>query len=99
MRYNITKSDVTENKKVLEFFCRGIDSNDAVNILFELHGSECCRMFQDVSEIVSDSDNMLYFEVIKNTRIFRYEIEVDAFQLFELLRPVKVNELLTINKN
>lgn len=99
MRYNVTKSDVTDRKKVLEFFGRSIDNNEAVNILFELHGSECCRMFQDVYEIVTDSDNMLYFEVINNTRIFRYEIEVDAFQLFEFLKPVKVNELLTISKN
>ena len=87
MRYNITKSDVTSKKKVLEFFGRGLSENDAVNILFEQHGLECCKLFQDVSEIIVDNGNMIYFEVINNTRIFRYEIEVDAFSIFSVFRP------------
>ena len=87
MRYNVTKSDVTENKKVLEFFGRGIDNNEAVNILLVLHGSECCRMFQDVSDIFIDDDNVVYFEVINNKRKYRYEIEVDTFSVFSVFRP------------
>ena len=87
MKYNITKSDVTTKKQVLKFLGRGLSENDAVNILFEQHGMECCKLFQDVSEIMVDSDSMIYFEVMNNMRIFRYELEVDAFSAFNVFRP------------
>ena len=82
MKYNVTKSDVTDRKKVLKFIGRGLTENEAVNILFETHGTECCKLFQDVTKIVTDSDSMIYFDVINNKRTFRYEIEVDGFEVF-----------------
>lgn len=82
MKYNVTKSDVTDRKKVLKFIGRGLTENEAVNILFETHGKECCKLFQDFTEIVTDSDSMIYFDVINNKRTFRYEIEVDGFEVF-----------------
>lgn len=87
MKYNITKSDVTTKKQVLKFLGRGLSENDAVNILFEQHGMECCKLFQDVSEIAVDSDSMIYFEVTNNKRIFRYELEVDKFSVFSVFHP------------
>ena len=87
MKYNITKSDVTTKKQVLRFIGRGLNENEAVNMLYDEHGNECCRMFQDVSDIMLDDDNMIYFEVINNKIKYRYELEVDAFSVFSVFRP------------
>ena len=96
MKYNVTKSDVTEKKKILRFFGKGMEVNDAVSMLFEIHGSECCRMFQDVSDILTDSDNQIYFDVINNKRTYRYEIEPDIFFSMFNTSPIKDFDLLTI---
>lgn len=87
MKYNITKSDVTTNKQILKFIGRGLSVNEAVDKLYNEHGNECCRMFQDVSDIIIDDDNVVYFEVINNKRKYRYELEVDSFIIFSVFRP------------
>ena len=56
-----------------------------MNELFELHSLENCKLFQDVTEILTDSDNMMYFEVCNNTRIFRFEIEHSQLEMFAAL--------------
>lgn len=87
MRYNVTKSDVTTKKQILKFLGRCLSVNEAVDKLYDEHGNECCRMFQDVSDIKFDDDDVVYFEVINNKRKYRYELEVDSFSIFSVFRP------------
>ena len=85
MKYNVTKSDVTNRKQIIQFYGKGLSENEAINMLFELHDSEKQRMFQDVSELLTDSNGMMYFEVCNNKIIYRYEIELSQFEMFAVM--------------
>ena len=89
MKYNVVK---LRDGKVIEFVCRGVEANEAEFTLDCYHEAELSRMFQDVDPIISD-DNCHSFNCYRSGATITYQIEIDNFHMFNILKPRKYQGL------